>query len=711
MFRNLAMVHIPRLVAPCFLSISLASAGIAGYTTPNTGVVWNLDSLVQHSSGTLTGSFPTYTLNDTLTIAPADRVDIGPGSIIEVTQGAGKGLTVLGILRAIGTPGDSIIIRGTSPTAGHHRGIRFEDSSVDSLCVISYTRIQDAVEAVHCLNASPTITHSLFTNNSSNGVRCFNSSPIVRYCTFVENRRNAITVNLNSSPRIEYNLFARNNSENTGARNQVAVGGQGINNPIIRNNEFYNENYFRAGAISLLNIESGGGCAAIVEGNYIHNNSFGILSQGPNMTPIIRYNRIENNRINPDPFVSGSGITVQVGGPTNAPVITGNYIRENYWGITIVSSGGLANSPQPNIGNIMNSDTTDDGWNIFINNHNGGTVFQLYNNGTANIFAQNNSWGSADTATIESWITHQPDSAVFGFVAYLPFGQPGFGPPVSFSVQQIADSLVGMEWTYSLPSAGGGIRILSGSDSLSLQLIATLADTATSLIVQAPFGVERFYGLSSFNRFGEGDTILRRFTIVDVTPPASPTGFVIEPAFFFPPVFELKWRPNVEPDLSHYEIHRSLFDTTSFTFLASVSAPDTLYLDSLVKCDTLYYYRLSAVDTANNRSGSVEEWFIIPCPLDVEEDEDVPREFALHQNYPNPFNPTTTIGFTVGTRHAVSLHIYDMLGRDVATLVSEIKEPGRYRATFDASGLAGGVYFYKLQAAGRTAVRKMMLVK
>lgn len=397
----------------------------AGYTTPNTGVQWNLDSLVTHSSGSLTGMFPDYTMTDTISIAVNDRLNILPGSIITVTQGTGKGFTVFGVLRAIGTPTDSIIVKGSVDSAGWYRGFRFDDTSNDSLCVIAFCRIMNAVDAVYCFNANTTISNSLFTRNSTNGVRCFSASPTIRDCSFIENRQSAITANVNSSPLIEDNLFARNNSRNTGPNNAIAIGGQGTNSPIIRGNEIYNQNYFRAGAISLATLTSSDVCNAIIEDNYLHDNSFGIvvqgLSAGGTLRPIIRNNRIENNRINPDPFVSGSGITVQVGGPTNAPIITGNTIKGNYWGITIVSSSGLNNSPKPNIGDITNQDTSDNGGNVFENNHNGGIIYQLYNNGTQNIQAQNNYWGSNDSATVESWIVHRPDSSVFGTVNFLPF--------------------------------------------------------------------------------------------------------------------------------------------------------------------------------------------------------------------------------------------------------------------------------------------------
>jgi hypothetical protein len=92
---------------------------------------------------------------------------------------------------------------------------------------------------------------------------------------------------------------------------------------------------------------------------------------------------------------------------------------------------------------------------------------------------------------------------------------------------------------------------------------------------------------------------------------------------------------------------------------------------------------------------------------------DRPVQFNLSPNYPNPFNPSTTISYEVpvGTRHAASLQIFDVLGRLVATLVNEVKEPGRYTARWDAGKVASGMYYYSLEAGEYKAVRKMLLLK
>ncbi|HRE11426.1 MAG TPA: T9SS type A sorting domain-containing protein, partial [Ignavibacteria bacterium] len=90
---------------------------------------------------------------------------------------------------------------------------------------------------------------------------------------------------------------------------------------------------------------------------------------------------------------------------------------------------------------------------------------------------------------------------------------------------------------------------------------------------------------------------------------------------------------------------------------------------------------------------------------------EIPNYYSLAQNYPNPFNPTTSIKFSVPKAVNVSLKIFDVLGREVATLVNEVKQPGFHTADFNASNMASGIYFYRIDAGEFTSVKKMMLVK
>jgi len=90
---------------------------------------------------------------------------------------------------------------------------------------------------------------------------------------------------------------------------------------------------------------------------------------------------------------------------------------------------------------------------------------------------------------------------------------------------------------------------------------------------------------------------------------------------------------------------------------------------------------------------------------------EVPSKFSLLQNYPNPFNPVTNIKFDIAKSGMVKLVVYDVTGREVANLVNGELAAGSYKYDFDASSLASGIYFYKLEATGFTSIKKMILVK
>jgi uncharacterized Ntn-hydrolase superfamily protein len=89
----------------------------------------------------------------------------------------------------------------------------------------------------------------------------------------------------------------------------------------------------------------------------------------------------------------------------------------------------------------------------------------------------------------------------------------------------------------------------------------------------------------------------------------------------------------------------------------------------------------------------------------------VPATFELHQNYPNPFNPSTAIRYQIPSRSHVTLKVYDVLGREVATLANEELKPGSYEVTWDASGVASGVYLYRLEAGAFTETKKLVLLR
>ncbi len=140
-----------------------------------------------------------------------------------------------------------------------------------------------------------------------------------------------------------------------------------------------------------------------------------------------------------------------------------------------------------------------------------------------------------------------------------------------------------------------------------------------------------------------------------------------------------------------------------YTQLASRSVNDKMHI----------YYTIFGDGDTNDQTES-EIWYIQDVNstgIDDEISDKIVTEFILSQNYPNPFNPITEIRYTVGKAAHVSLDIYNVVGEKVSTLINETMNAGEYKAVFDGTDFASGIYFYKLTADNVVETRKMVLMK
>lgn len=148
---------------------------------------------------------------------------------------------------------------------------------------------------------------------------------------------------------------------------------------------------------------------------------------------------------------------------------------------------------------------------------------------------------------------------------------------------------------------------------------------------------------------------------------------------------------------SEYDSYISLtgttFSTVSYSFLGTSEVFATIITNANGVPSTVAYFRAAGITEVRETPTSG------------------PAQFSLSQNYPNPFNPTTVISYYIPVRSHVTLTVYDVLGRRVATLVNSEKQPGHHEATFDASTLPSGVYFYRLQAGRLNETKKLVLLK
>ena len=172
----------------------------------------------------------------------------------------------------------------------------------------------------------------------------------------------------------------------------------------------------------------------------------------------------------------------------------------------------------------------------------------------------------------------------------------------------------------------------------------------------------------------------------------------------------LNWTTASEQNNAYFEIQRSTRSDGWITIAQvdgsgnSQTALDYTYTDRTVVNGIRYTYRLLSHDI----NGAAHEY---ETTSEATPDAPMPTEYALEQNFPNPFNPNTTISYALKEAGFATLKIYNLLGQEVANLVSQQMEIGRYSVTFNAYDLPSGIYIYRLEVNDFTDAKKMMLMK
>jgi len=168
---------------------------------------------------------------------------------------------------------------------------------------------------------------------------------------------------------------------------------------------------------------------------------------------------------------------------------------------------------------------------------------------------------------------------------------------------------------------------------------------------------------------------------------------------------------NSSADAESYTLQVSEYSTFSFIEFEVTDIRETWHQLSNLEESATYYWRVKAVNSAGESQWSESRSFNTVLNEDnYEESEEI--ETTLSQNYPNPFNPTTTIRFTLSGNQQVSLRVYDMAGRQVATLFQNTTlQAGQHETTFNANRLASGIYFYRLITENEIITRRMTLMK
>jgi hypothetical protein len=175
-----------------------------------------------------------------------------------------------------------------------------------------------------------------------------------------------------------------------------------------------------------------------------------------------------------------------------------------------------------------------------------------------------------------------------------------------------------------------------------------------------------------------------------------------------------------------YNIYRATSSTSTppsfsnFSLISTVSADTYEFIDSYFTINgnfyVHYYVEVSYIPTEGGKESYTEKTNIVSTSASlaykiISHTENKPSTFQVSQNYPNPFNPITKILYSIKEEGFVTLKVYDILGKEIVTLVNENKPTGTYEAEFNASQLPSGMYIYKIQSGSFTDVKKMLLTK
>ena len=291
--------------------------------------------------------------------------------------------------------------------------------------------------------------------------------------------------------------------------------------------------------------------------------------------------------------------------------------------------------------------------------------------------------------------------------------------PTDLTINITAKGFVRLTWKDNSTNELGFIinrnSIQNSASTAKENLIATFAaiDTVGPNIteyedttVQEGFSYE--YGLSAYDSFGViSDSVSTSVATskLIINPPSNLSLTTADNKSV-----DISWQDNSAIETG-YRIERAVGTTSQFSNIGEVVSDTTSFIDSTVLGGIKYFYRVIAFkDSVTSSYSDTTSITIVLTGIDNLTSV-IPKQFILNQNYPNPFNPSTNINLSVPQASFVILKVYDVLGKEVITLVNEELKAGTYNFNFDAVNLTSGVYFYRISAGKFIQTKKMLLLK
>ena len=410
-----------------FLVLAAVAAGAMAddFVTDGTGNVYTFNALSQiEGTGVTLLDDGSYLVSADFTIAEGDVLQLQNNDVIKMADGVR--ITLDG--DADFAPADTAVVtrdaEGSKPKGFWMMG----ENGNATLKNVTFEYVGVVFGGA---NSSLTANNCTFTlhngKSSSSGALSFNAScggNVVENCYFIENTLNAIGNGATNPVGIIIRncLFWHNTTDNRN-KPQINLTVGGDYDVLIADNEVIGGQFTLSGGIGLSNMmglaHSG---INIIENNYIADNRYGITTIG-SVDAIIPNNTMIDNCYETNPNNGGSCVSIYDSSSSANIYMEGNWMEGGLWGITVPTG-----APNINLGKVEDPEAEDynPGNNTFVNNGNGGELYDLFNNGTATIWAQGNTWNVAEQTeeNIEEVIYHQVDDPSKGLVIFMPAKTP-----------------------------------------------------------------------------------------------------------------------------------------------------------------------------------------------------------------------------------------------------------------------------------------------
>ena len=452
-----------------FLLMAAVAVGAMAdeFVTDGTGNVYTFNSLSQiEGTGVTLQDDGSYLVSADFTIAEGDVLQLINNDVIKMADGVR--ITLDG--DADFTPADTAVVTRDAEDSkpkgfwmmGENGNANLKNVTFEYVGVV-FGGLNSSLHADNC-------TFTLHNGkSSSSGALSFNAScggNIVENCYFIENTLNAIG-NGASNPVgiiIRDCIFWHNTTDNRN-KPQINLTCAGDYDVYITGNAVIGGQFTMSGGIGVSNMMGMGHTGKVyIEDNYIADNRYGITTIG-SMDAIIRNNTMIDNCYETNPNNGGSCVSIYDSSSSSNIYMEGNWMEGGLWGITVPSG-----APNINLGKVEDPEAEDynPGNNTFVNNGNGGVLYDLFNNGTGTIWAQGNTW-NVDEQTeekIEEVIYHQVDDPSKGLVIFMPAHQDGPSSVEEIEAAQQTDGLYYNLMGQPVSAPAAGIYIHNGKKIL-----------------------------------------------------------------------------------------------------------------------------------------------------------------------------------------------------------------------------------------------------